>query len=159
LKAVKEQFRCIANRSIDYGALRYLSEDTILTEQMRSLPQPEVFFLYLGQFGKSFDQSSMLRPTEESTGPLYSPQGTQSHLLSVIAWVNEEGQLRLEFGYSTNLHRRETIERLSDSFIEALKSLITHCRSLETVEYTPSDFSAANINEENLNNLLAQIGQ
>lgn len=159
LKAVKEQFRCIANRSIDYGVLRYLSEDTTLTQKMRSLPQAEVFFLYLGQFGKSFDQSSMLRPTEESTGLLYSPQGTQPYLLSVIAWVNEEGQLRLEFGYSTNLHRRETIEKLSDSFIEALKSLITHCRSLETVEYTPSDFSAANINQENLNNLLAQIGQ
>ncbi|GAB1537497.1 hypothetical protein NUACC21_01410 [Scytonema sp. NUACC21] len=139
--------------------LRYLSEDTILTERIRSLPQAEVFFLYLGQFGKSFDLSSMLRPTEEFAGSLYSPQGTQPHLLSVIAWVNEEGQLRLEFSYSTNLHRRETIEKLSHSFVEALKSLITHCRSLEEVEYTPSDFSAANINQENLNSLLAQIGQ
>ncbi|MDZ7949848.1 type I polyketide synthase [Nostoc sp. DedQUE09] len=159
LKAVKEQFRNISSRTIDHGVLRYLSEDTTLTEKMRSLPQAEVFFLYLGQFGKSFDQSSMLRPTEESTGSAYSLQGTSPHLLGVTAWVNEEGQLRLEFGYSTNLHRRETIEKLSHSFVEALKSLITHSRSLEAVEYTPSDFSAANINQENLSNLLAQIGQ
>jgi len=159
LKAVKEQFRCISSRTIDHGALRYLSEDTTLTEKMRSLPQAEVFFLYLGQFGKSFDQSSMLRPTEQSTGSMYSPKGTSSHLLGVTAWVNEEGQLRLEFSYSTNVHRHETIEKLSHSFVEALKSLITHSRSLETVEYTPSDFSAANINQENLSNLLAQIGQ
>ncbi|MBN4003638.1 type I polyketide synthase [Nostoc sp. LPT] len=159
LKAVKEQFRCISSRTIDHGALRYLSEDTTLTEKMRSLPQAEVFFLYLGQFGKSFDQSSMLRPTEESTGSMYSPKGTSSHLLGVTAWVNEEGQLRLEFSYSTNVHRRETIEKLSHSFVEALKSLITYSRSLEAIEYTPSDFSAANINQENLSNLLAQIGQ
>ncbi|MBD2607323.1 SDR family NAD(P)-dependent oxidoreductase [Scytonema hofmannii FACHB-248] len=159
LKAVKEQFRCISSRTIDHGALRYLSEDTTLTEKMRSLPQAEVFFLYLGQFGKSFDQSSLLRPTEESTGSMYSLQGTSPHLLGVTAWVNEEGQLRLEFGYSKNLHRRKTIEKLSHSFVEALKSLITHSRFLETVEYTPSDFSAANINQENLSNLLAQIGQ
>lgn len=159
LKAVKEQFRCISSRSMDHGVLRYLSEDTKLTEKVRLLPQAEVFFLYLGQFGKSFEQSSMLRPTEESTGPLYSLQGTQSHVLSVTTWVNEDGQLRLEFGYSTNLHRRETIEKLSHSFVEALQSLIAHCRSLEAVEYTPSDFLAANINQENLSNLLAQIGQ
>ncbi|MDZ7969674.1 MAG: SDR family NAD(P)-dependent oxidoreductase [Nostoc sp. DedSLP03] len=159
LKAVKEQFRCISSRTIDHGALRYLSEDTTLTEKMRSLPQAEVFFLYLGQFGKSFDRSSLLRPTEESTGSVYSQKGTSPHLLGVTAWVNEEGQLRLEFSYSTNVHRRKTIEKLSHSFVEALKSLITHSRSLEAVEYTPSDFSAANINQENLSNLLAQIGQ
>ncbi|MEH2042433.1 SDR family NAD(P)-dependent oxidoreductase [Nostoc sp.] len=159
LKAVKEQFRCISSRTIDHGALRYLSEDKKLTEKMRSLPQAEVFFLYLGQFGKSFDQSSMLRPTEESTGSMYSPKGTSSYLLGLTAWVNEEGQLRLEFGYSTNVHRRETIEKLSHSFVEALKCLITHSCSLEAVEYTPSDFSAANINQENLSKLLAQIGQ
>ncbi|MDZ7967876.1 MAG: SDR family NAD(P)-dependent oxidoreductase [Nostoc sp. DedSLP03] len=159
LKAVKEQFRCISSRTIDHGALRYLSEDTTLTEKMRSLPQAEVFFLYLGQFSKSFDQSSMLRLTEQSTGSAYSPKGTSSHLLGMTAWVNKESQLRLEFSYSTNVHRHETIEKLSHSFVEALKSLITHSRSLETVEYTPSDFSAANINQENLSNLLAQIGQ
>lgn len=159
LKAVKEQFRDISSRTIDRGVLRYLSEDTTLTEKMRSLPQAEVFFLYLGQFGKSFDQSSILRPTEESTGEDFSPKGTSPHLLGVTAWVNEEGQLRLEFGYSTNVHRRETIEKLSHSFVEALQSLITHCLSLEVLEYTPSDFSAANINQQNLSNLLAQINQ
>nr|WP_223280141.1 type I polyketide synthase [Nostoc sp. PA-18-2419] len=159
LKTVKEQFRDISSRTIEPGMLRYLSEDTTLIEKMRSLPQAEVFFLYLGQFGKSFDQASMLRPTEESTGALYSTKGTSPHLLGVTAWVNEEGQLRLEFGYSTNLHRRQTIEKLAQSFVEVLKSLIAYCRSLDAVEYTPSDFSAANINQENLSSLLAQISQ
>ena len=158
LKVVKEQLRCISNQGIDYGVLRYLSKDVGVTEKIRSLPQAEVIFLYLGQFGKSLPQSTFFRPTGEFSGPEHSPQGTRSHLLEVTGSVTED-QLALSWKYSSNVHRRETIEKLSHSFVEALKSLIIHSQYKKAGGYIPSDFSAAKISQENLSKLLAQAGQ
>jgi len=43
----------IPNRGIGYGMLRYLSDNTETVEQLRSLPQAEVVFNYLGQFDQT----------------------------------------------------------------------------------------------------------
>ncbi|WP_414582650.1 SDR family NAD(P)-dependent oxidoreductase [Scytonema sp. PCC 10023] len=158
LKVVKEQLRCISNKGIDYGVLRYLSQDTVVSEKIRSLPQAEVMFLYLGQLGKSLPQDSLFKWTEESPGPTASPQAIRPYLLQITASVTE-GQLRLDWHYSKNIHQRNTIEKLSNNFVKALLSLIAHCQSTEAGNYTPSDFVAANINQENLTKLLAQVGQ
>ncbi len=158
LKVVKEQLRRISNEGVDYGILRYLSEDAGVTEKIRVLPQAEVMFLYRGQFDESLPQFSFFKEAEESTGLRISPQTTRSHLLNVNMGVIK-GQLQMDWQYSPNVHRRDTIEKLSHNFVKALQSLITHCQSLEAGDYTPSDFSIANIDQENLSNLLAQIGQ
>ncbi len=158
LKVVKEQLRSISNEGIDHGVLRYLSEDARVTEENCSIPKAEVIFGHLGQFSKSLVQSSLFRPTEEPYGSERSLQGTRSHLLEVTGIV-AEGQLQMTWSYSSNLHRPDTIEKLSHSFVEALKSLIAHCQSLETVDYSPSDFSAAKISQDNLSKLLAQASQ
>jgi len=52
LKAVKE-VAGHPDRGIGYGMLRYLSDNTETVEQLRSLPQAEVVFNYLGQFDLS----------------------------------------------------------------------------------------------------------
>ncbi|MDZ8262381.1 type I polyketide synthase [Nostoc sp. ChiQUE01b] len=158
LKVIKEQLRSISSEGLDYGVLRYLSQDTVLQDKIRSLPQAEVAFLYVGQIAKSLPQDSLFQLTEELPDATRSLEATQPHKLHLIGTVTE-GQLQLDWYYSKNLHQRQTIEKLSDNFVKALLSLITHCQSLETVEYTPSDFSVANINQENLSKLLAQVGQ
>ncbi|MDF5727415.1 MAG: SDR family oxidoreductase, partial [Rhizonema sp. PD38] len=158
LKVVKEQLRRISNEGIDYGVLHYLGEDARITEKIRSRPQAEVIFLYLGQFGKSLSQSSLFKPTREFSGPDRNPQGIRSHLLEVTGLMTE-GQLVLSWKYSSNVHRRETIEKLSHNFVKALRSLIIHCQSPEAGGYTPSDFLAAKIDQENLRKLLAQAAQ
>ncbi|MEH2023711.1 type I polyketide synthase [Nostoc sp.] len=155
LKVVKEQLRGISGEGIDYGVLRYLSKDQ---DKIRSLPQAEVAFLYVGQLAKSLPQDSLFQLSEKSPEATSSLQATRPHKLHLIGSV-VEGQLQLDWFYSKNVHQRQTIEKLSDNFVKALLSLISHCQSLEAGEYTPSDFSAANINQENLSNLLAQVGQ
>src|SRR4029453_3910609 len=49
LKSVKEQLRHLPKRGIGYGVLRYLSQDTEISEKLRTLPQAEVCFNYLGR--------------------------------------------------------------------------------------------------------------
>jgi amino acid adenylation domain-containing protein/non-ribosomal peptide synthase protein (TIGR01720 family) len=158
LKAVKEQLRGIPNRGIGYGVLRYLNENRELTEQLQALPQPEVKFNYLGQFDQLLSESSLFAPAEESCGSERSLLGSRNRLL-VINGLIVSGQLRLDWNYSENIHHQSTIKNLAQSFVEALRDLITHCQSPEAGGYTPSDFTKANVNQKDLDRLLAKINQ
>src|SRR6202041_1517339 len=50
-----------------------------------------------------------------------------------------------------------TIERVAGSYLEALRGLISHCKSPEAGGYTPSDFPKAHVNQLALDRLIAGI--
>ncbi|NEP63742.1 MAG: non-ribosomal peptide synthetase, partial [Symploca sp. SIO2G7] len=158
LKAVKEQLRRTPNQGIGHGVLFYLNENRELKEQLQALPQPEVKFNYLGQFDQVLSESSLFAPAKESCGSERSLRGSRNRLL-VINGSIFSGQLRLDWNYSENIHRQSTIESLAQIFVEALRSLITHCQSPEAGGYTPSDFKKANVNQKDLDQLLTKINQ
>jgi amino acid adenylation domain-containing protein/non-ribosomal peptide synthase protein (TIGR01720 family) len=157
LMAVKERLRQVPNRGVGYGLLRYLSQDEAIVRGLRHLPQPEVSFNYLGQFDRALDKTSPFGPAPESTGRDRSPLGMRSHLLDINGGI-DGGQLRLEWTYSENLHRHETIERVAQDFVEGLRALIVHCRSSEAGGVTPSDFGLAALSQRKLDKVLARIG-
>ncbi|MBD1806823.1 amino acid adenylation domain-containing protein [Microcoleus sp. FACHB-SPT15] len=128
LKAVKEQLRRIPNRGIGYGVLQYLSKSLLHS------PKAEIRFNYLGQSDQIFQDSSLFKPAQESSGTGRSLRGNRSYLLDINGIV-AEGQLRLDWTYSKAIHRQATIERLAESFIEALRELINCCQSLEAKGY------------------------
>jgi non-ribosomal peptide synthase protein (TIGR01720 family) len=154
LKAIKEQLRRVPGGGAGYGLLRYLSGDEEIAERLRSMPQAQARYSYLGQFDRVLPESSPFTPSLGATGPLRSPRGDRSHLLE-ISGVTYRGRLRLEWIYSENIHNRETIERLAQSFVEALRRLIAHCQSPEAGGYTPSDFPLANVSQRQLDGLVA----
>jgi non-ribosomal peptide synthase protein (TIGR01720 family) len=158
LKEVKEQLRGIPNRGIGYGVLRYLSENQDITKQLSTLPQAEVIFNYLGQFDRTLSESSLFGLTQESSGLARSLRGKRCHLLEINGLVRE-GQLLLNWSYSEEVHRRSTIEALAQSFLEALQAIITHCQSPEAGGYTPSDFSEAQLSQQELDQFLAKINR
>jgi len=158
LKAVKEQLRRVPNRGLGYGLLRYLNGDEEITRQLEALPQPEVIFNYLGQLDQAVPEGSPFGPAPESSGPAHSPQGRRTHVLEVNG-VIAGGRLQLEWTYSENLHRRDTIERLAQDYVEALRSLIAHCQSTEVIGYTPSDFAEFGWDEEDLEGIMAEISK
>jgi amino acid adenylation domain-containing protein/non-ribosomal peptide synthase protein (TIGR01720 family) len=151
LKRTKERLRRVPHRGIGYGLLRYLSEDPATSAELRSLPQPEVSFNYLGQFDQSF--AGLFKLSDQSAGPTRSARAKRSHLLEIEAKILE-GRLRLDWGYSDALHRRATIENLVRDYVEALRSIIVHCQSREGCSYTPSDFPLANLNQQKLDRMV-----
>lgn len=157
LKSIKEQLRRIPQRGIGYGMLRYLSGAENVAAQLRSAPQPEIAFNYLGQFDYGGAGSAFLT-VEGSTGPVHSPRAQRSHLLSVNGLV-ADGRLRLRWGYSEAAHRRSTIERLAQNFIETLRLLIRHCASPDAGGYTPSDFVGTGLDQQELDSLIAELGE
>lgn len=155
IKSVKEQLRCIPNRGLGYGILRYLKEDTAITKQLQHL-QPELSFNYLGQFDQVLSSDTTFEPAYESKGQPYSSKSSRGHLIEVDAFV-AGGCLQLDWSYSDKIHQQITIENLAQSFIESLRMLITHCLSIEAGGYTPSDFPEMDFDQEELDEVLAEI--
>jgi non-ribosomal peptide synthase protein (TIGR01720 family) len=157
LKSVKEQLRRIPQRGIGYGILRYLRGDEPVAAQLRALVQPQVIFNYLGQFDQTAPTSQFV-VVEESTGPVHSPLARRSHLLGINSLVTD-GRLRVNWAYSEAVHRRSTIERVAQNFMEALRSLIHHCTSPSAGGYTPSDFVGVGLDQEELDHLISQLSE
>jgi non-ribosomal peptide synthase protein (TIGR01720 family) len=158
LKSIKEQLRKIPNQGIGYGLLRYLSGDEMITKQLAALPQAQISFNYLGQLDQMLTDSSLLKHAAESSGPPLSGRQERSHLLDLTGMI-AGGRLQITWTYSENVHRRETVERLAQKYMSALQSLINHCKSEKAGGYTPSDFPKAGLSQNELDRLLANVGQ
>ncbi len=156
LKSVKEQLRGIPNKGMGYGLLRYLSEGTKVGIQLQDSPSAEICFNYLGQFDQTLETSSEFQLTAESIGSPQSLAGKRSHLLEINSFI-VEGQLLLNWTYSTNIHQAATIEQLVEAFVRELRSLIAHCTSLNEGGYTPSDFQLATITQSELDRLTSGL--
>jgi non-ribosomal peptide synthase protein (TIGR01720 family) len=130
LQAVKEQLGRVPNRGLGYGLLRYLVGDREVAEQLRSLPQAEVYFDYLGQIDRSLPSEAGLALATESPGPALSSETRRRYLLEVTAAVLG-GRLRLTWAYSPGRHRRATVEALARNFLYALREVVVHCQSPE----------------------------
>ena len=152
LKAIKEQLRGIPNRGVGYGILRYLGDQDAVCWQQ----QAKVRFNYLGQTDQMLQQSTLFALAHESKGPGRSLKGTRRYLIDINGIITD-GQLSVSWTYSQALHRPITIETLAKNFIDALRALITHCQSPEARGYTPSDFSEANLDQQELDQFLAKL--
>jgi amino acid adenylation domain-containing protein/non-ribosomal peptide synthase protein (TIGR01720 family) len=153
LRSVKEQLRTIPNRGIGYGLLKYY--DAAAASRLRALPQAQLRFNYLGQIDRVFVDSSMFALAPHQTGPAQSLKAERAYLLNIIAMVTG-GELKLQWTYSENIHRHETIERLAQQHLLQLRTLIEQSRVAQTI-YSPSDFPNANLTKEELDKVLAKI--
>jgi amino acid adenylation domain-containing protein/non-ribosomal peptide synthase protein (TIGR01720 family) len=156
LRTIKEQLRRVPERGVGYGLLRYLGPDQDLTDRLRALPQAEICFNYLGQFDKVMSEGALFGPAQESIGPTQSPRGRLAYLLEINVWVSR-GRLQADWTYSATLYHRATVQRLADGFCDSLRTLIEHSRSPQASTYTPSDFPEANLNQAELDRLLAAL--
>ena len=155
LRSIKEQLRTIPNRGIGYGLLRYTSNDPA-ADKLSGLPQAEVRLNYLGQVDRALLDSSMFTVAAQPTGPSQSPKAERAYLLNVIGTVTG-GELRLEWTYSENIHRRETVERLAQNYLNELRALIAQSGSGDEMTYSPSDFPNAKLSQADLDKVLAKI--
>ena len=77
----------------------------------------------------------------------------------VIEGMIIEGQLQLTWNYSKNIHRKTTIKKLAQCFMDALEELICHCQSPTAGGFTPSDFPEADLSQEELDDLMSEISE
>jgi amino acid adenylation domain-containing protein/non-ribosomal peptide synthase protein (TIGR01720 family) len=136
LKAIKEQLRAIPNEGIGYG---------LLTQS--GLPKGEILFNYLGQF----DPETDFEFANETTARDVSLKGQRDHLIDINGAITQ-GQLSLNWSYSGDCYKTQTIETLAESYKIHLQQLITHCQTGQQ-GVTPSDFPLATVTQSRLDAL------
>ena len=151
IRAVKEQLRNVPNNGLGYSILRYLGDD-LIQQRLASQPSPEILFNYLGQTGAIVEQNTDLEPLLAEIGRAYGPQNQRAHLLDINAQVMDD-RLAVKWQYAPAYLLKTTIERLSESFLAELMSIIDHCVGLNHSQHTPSDFPFADLQQDDLDSL------
>jgi amino acid adenylation domain-containing protein/non-ribosomal peptide synthase protein (TIGR01720 family) len=150
VKQAKEQIRGIPGQGLGYGVLRYLGSE--VGNRLRELPQAEVSFNYLGQMDRVLSEDTIFGVAAESSGPYRGAAGRRMYLLEINSMI-VGGRLQVSWGYSSRVHRQETIAELAAAYVESLRAIITHCTSEEAGGYTPSDFPLAQLDRDKLDKL------
>ena len=155
VKRAKEQVRAVSGKGLGYGVLRYLS-GTEAEAKLRET-RAEVSFNYLGQFNQVLSNSEWFSSVKEVSEMNSSGRNLRSHLIDIKTYIND-GQLQVEWIYSEAIHKRKRMEDLADEFMIALRKLVAHCLSDNAGGFTPSDFPDAELSQEDLDDLMAQLG-
>lgn len=158
LISVKEQLRQIPSSGIGYGIIRYLSREEQVIQKLQAQPQSEVRFHHMGQLDHLTGEASIFKQPQIFRGPKRNQPGGQPYLLEVTSGI-VQGQLQIHWAYRKNSYQRATIKKLASDFLNLLKILIAHCKSPMVGHYTPSDFPEANLSQQELDDLLAEIGE
>jgi amino acid adenylation domain-containing protein/non-ribosomal peptide synthase protein (TIGR01720 family) len=147
LKSVKETLRAVPHRGMSFEALRYLRQGAGLG----TVVQPQICVNYLGRFEDTGTPDGLLRGTAGPLGQDVAPDTARTHLLDVVAAV-ENGRLRLEWEYSSEVHDERTVRALADRTVTALREITAHCATHGG--RTPSDFPLATLTQSEVDPLV-----
>jgi non-ribosomal peptide synthase protein (TIGR01720 family) len=70
-----------------------------------------------------------------------------------------EGELRINWTYSTRLHRRTTIDALASGFISELRAVVELCLKPGAGGCTPSDFPLAALDDGKLDRIANMLAR
>ncbi len=157
LNAVKSRLRGIPNGGVAYGALRYLGDSPDIRAVLESQPPSPLLFNYLGQWRRSTSPDAWLtfaRPVMASTGC----NGPRRYVFEINAAVYD-GELRVGWTYGTKYHRRQIARALAERFLERVGALTALCASGTDDAPVPENFPDADLNESELEEILAEFGE
>ncbi len=151
IKWVKEKLLKVPHNGISYGLLKY-SADSEISRQFSLVASPEILFNFLGKAGgDTLDGDWQMRSLH--TERISLQKGIKTHSMEFNIMLTD-GQLRVLLTYDRQLHQPQQMTGLLDTFIEQLQQVIDHCINEKQKQYTVSDFSAANLSQNDLDTLL-----
>ena len=148
IKEMKEQFRSIPKKGSTFGAL-----------ESQGLVNPidlDVLFNYLGNFDLGSDQTSTFQFGSFPTGELASLNRNLFFPLEVNCLIMN-GKLSVKWIYSSAL-LEELVIFFSSAFEQKFLELIRYLKKSDEVNYTPSDFDAKSITQEEVDEIMSLIG-
>ncbi len=156
IKKTKEDLRKIPENGIGYGILRYLSSDKKFSAYLDNAEKAGIIFNYLGQMNDTVSKDAHWKTGSNSIILSRNVSGLRTHEIELNSIIIN-GRLRMNFIYSRNIHKKETMKKFADFYRSALLSVIDHCRNPEAGGYTVSDFSESGLDQQELDNLLANL--
>ncbi len=156
IRTVKDQLRQVPHHGIGFGILRYLSNDSGIAEKLKQRNKENILYNYLGQFTSNPDSESLFIMTNEKCGDDHDLSGARSHLLEIDSMIVND-RLILEWLYSSNVHKEQTIQVLADNFICTLRLLIKHCQTDDAGGYSISDFPELTLKQYELDDIISTL--
>jgi microcystin synthetase protein McyA len=152
---VREQLQIATEYSLDYGILRYLNSESPVAQELARIPRAEICFNYLGQFDALPNQTDFFLTPAGSYGATRDPDEQREWIFEINCSIIQ-GQFRVLWGYSRNLHRAETVERLAQDYRAALRRLLASS-AVSTQAETESELEDLEIDSRKLDSILARI--
>ncbi|MDO3679095.1 non-ribosomal peptide synthetase [Paenibacillus ehimensis] len=134
VKRVKETLRHVPNKGIGYGIFKYMDRKRVWPSR-----EPEISFNYLGQFDGELS-TDMFEWSPLSCGDSKSLEGERISEIDINGMITGQ-RLAFTISYNAKKYRESTMAEVGASFRKHLLAIIDHCKSRETAETTPSDFS------------------
>lgn len=145
---VKEKMRSIPNGGLGYGALLYGHTG------FDKVPYPDIVFNFLGT-RRDTGLSNSIKKTI-LTKHLRSDHSERHYKLEInLSILN--GELTGIFSYSKKVHYDSTVAQLILDFKSRIQAICNYCLDTDKVRYTPSDFSEADISQDDLDSLLGSL--
>ncbi|MBB4635033.1 non-ribosomal peptide synthetase [Longimicrobium terrae] len=154
LMSVKEQLRAVPRRGIGYSVLRAFAPDPAMRAELRAQPEPGIAFNYLGQFDHGLALAERFRFEDGPRGRDQAEANRRPFAIEVNGAI-DGGCLRLAWTYDGATHSPDTIARVADGYLRALRGLIGHCRAAGAGGCTPSDFPLAALTQAELETAVA----
>ena len=148
ISAVKESMRRVPDQGIGYGIHRYILQQTPFSREQITAVRCN----YLGRFDREFDNPLFTYRGDLYTGPDADPGDHMTTVLDINALVVHE-KLHITFGYNRKAHHAATIQWFADGFMDRLHKILLHIRDQDHRHFTPSDFDAVDLDQQELNEL------
>lgn len=146
IKVLKEQLRRIPNNGFNYSIINFLNNE------LKYKRNKYVRFNYLGDYDNLIKTESLKLLNIEFE--LNSDKDNVLTALIDITAVEINKKLRISVKYSKNRFKDRTVEKFIETYIRTIELFIEQCSNKEYKEFTPSDFEAAEISQEDLDSLL-----
>ncbi len=156
IKSVKEQLRCIPRNGFDYVVLRYLSKNATIRQKLQDLPQAQISFNYLGQLEQIVQNQLFLGIATQKTAYCHDNANQRAYLIDFNLVIIDK-KLNITCSYSSAFFQTATMQQLLQNYLTQLQILIEHCLHPQAGGYTPSDFPDADLNQDDLDNLLNKL--
>ncbi|WP_061320936.1 non-ribosomal peptide synthetase [Clostridium botulinum] len=145
IKSLKEQFRNIPNNGFNYSILKFLNKE------LKGQESKYVRFNYLGDFDNIIDKEK-LNISDIEFGLCSDNKNSLTSLIDIAAIIINK-KLKVTAEYSKRRFKDEIVEKFIESYIETLKLILDKCSNKGFKEFTPSDFDAVDISQEDLDAL------
>ncbi|MCH7324058.1 condensation domain-containing protein, partial [Solibacillus sp. MA9] len=145
IKSLKEQLRNIPNKGFNYSILKFTNKQLTYKENKH------IRLNYLGDFDTILD-GERLNISNIKFGLDSHKNNLLTSLMDIDAMIVNR-KLKISFTYSRNRFEDETVQKLIDNYVNSLKLILDQCANKDLKEYTPSDFDAAGISQEELDSI------
>ncbi|SDH71657.1 non-ribosomal peptide synthase domain TIGR01720, partial [Pedobacter terrae] len=99
---------------------------------------------YLGQLDNVLKNQGTIKTADENTGQTVEPQNAGTRKIIITAMVIK-GKLKMNWKYRCDLFDGQTIEKISDDYIQKIESIILHCSTRQQTKRSVSDIGMSGI--------------